>query len=365
MPGGDASTLPRARVLVAAGEMTARLGSLDRSEQLLEEGLEVCRKLSDPDELATALWQTAHTLWWNSRFDRARALAEEGVAISRAAGLRAQEGQCLYVLAAVADCLNEPSLACDLARRCLEIHQIIGYGRGIAIARQTLGRALYHMGDLSTAGTLLEQAVEEFRESTYPYGVAWTLVTLGWLATDQRDFARARASLTEALRVFRELGADARMAEALEGFAQLACAEGHWRRALRLGGAAHVQRQRTGLPLMPVGVTQLEPRLHRTRLALTQATADAAWDEGSRMTVEDAIAEALAGYPQTPSARRRSQLTSRERQVAKLVGQGLTNRQIAEQLVIAERTAQAHIERIFTKLDMHSRVQLATWISAN
>ena len=54
-------------------------------------------------------------------------------------------------------------------------------------------------------------------------------------------------------------------------------------------------------------------------------------------------------------------LTAREQEVAALVAQGLTNRQIAEQLVITERTAETHLERIFTKLDLHSRAQLARW----
>jgi adenylate cyclase len=61
-----------------------------------------------------------------------------------------------------------------------------------------------------------------------------------------------------------------------------------------------------------------------------------------------------AGRPAGP-------LTAREQEVTALVAQGLTNRQIAEQLVITERTAETHLERIFTKLDLHSRAQLARW----
>lgn len=57
-------------------------------------------------------------------------------------------------------------------------------------------------------------------------------------------------------------------------------------------------------------------------------------------------------------------LTRREREVAALVTEGLTNREIAERLVIGERTVESHIERIMDKLSRHSRAEIATWMSA-
>ena len=57
-----------------------------------------------------------------------------------------------------------------------------------------------------------------------------------------------------------------------------------------------------------------------------------------------------------------SELSPREREVAVLVARGATNRQIAEALVISERTAETHLERIFSKLGLRARAQLATWV---
>lgn len=54
-------------------------------------------------------------------------------------------------------------------------------------------------------------------------------------------------------------------------------------------------------------------------------------------------------------------LSSREAEVAKLVAAGLTNRQIAERLVISERTAQNHVQHILTKLGFTTRSQIAAW----
>jgi DNA-binding CsgD family transcriptional regulator/sugar lactone lactonase YvrE len=59
-----------------------------------------------------------------------------------------------------------------------------------------------------------------------------------------------------------------------------------------------------------------------------------------------------------------SSLTRREREVAILVGQGLTNREIATRLFISERTAESHVEQIRGKLGFHTRVQIATWVAA-
>jgi len=66
----------------------------------------------------------------------------------------------------------------------------------------------------------------------------------------------------------------------------------------------------------------------------------------------------------TSAVRSTKALTRREREVATLVTEGLTNRQIAERLVIAERTVESHVERIMDKLSRHSRAEIAAWVSA-
>jgi DNA-binding NarL/FixJ family response regulator len=58
-------------------------------------------------------------------------------------------------------------------------------------------------------------------------------------------------------------------------------------------------------------------------------------------------------------------LSRREREVAAMVAAGLTNKQIAERLFIAERTAEGHVERIRNKLGVRSRTEVATWAMAH
>jgi predicted ATPase len=66
-----------------------------------------------------------------------------------------------------------------------------------------------------------------------------------------------------------------------------------------------------------------------------------------------------AGLPETPG-----QLTRRESQVAELVASGLSNREVASRLFISKRTVDAHVDHIFTKLDLSSRVHLALLLRA-
>lgn len=63
----------------------------------------------------------------------------------------------------------------------------------------------------------------------------------------------------------------------------------------------------------------------------------------------------------SPTRAARTQLTAREREVAALVAMGLSNKEIAEKLVISERTAEGHVERILGKLGFRSRSQIASW----
>jgi Predicted hydrolases or acyltransferases (alpha/beta hydrolase superfamily) len=81
----------------------------------------------------------------------------------------------------------------------------------------------------------------------------------------------------------------------------------------------------------------------------------------------DALVDAVRhGLGLTPLSRRFSQtLTPRQREVAALVSQGLSNRQIAERLVITERSAESHVERIRARLGFRSRAQIAAWHATN
>jgi DNA-binding NarL/FixJ family response regulator len=84
------------------------------------------------------------------------------------------------------------------------------------------------------------------------------------------------------------------------------------------------------------------------------------------MVAEDASVEAVrlvaALCVERPTAEEtKSALTPREREVVRLIADGLSNRQIAERLVISERTADRHVSNILSKLGVRTRAQVAAW----
>ena len=96
------------------------------------------------------------------------------------------------------------------------------------------------------------------------------------------------------------------------------------------------------------------------RDAMGEDDFDAAWAEGAAMSTEDGIAYAQRGR----GARKRpstgwASLTPAERDVVRLVSEGLANRDIATRLFVSPRTVQAHLTHVYTKLGLTSRVQLA------
>lgn len=82
-------------------------------------------------------------------------------------------------------------------------------------------------------------------------------------------------------------------------------------------------------------------------------------------------ARALAQIPRLPrpSSRQVARaahggLTVREREVAALIAEGRTNREIAAQLVLSERTVEKHVENVMQKLAFSSRAQVAVWAAS-
>jgi membrane-bound ClpP family serine protease/DNA-binding CsgD family transcriptional regulator len=83
--------------------------------------------------------------------------------------------------------------------------------------------------------------------------------------------------------------------------------------------------------------------------------------EGLHLRVRRPVATATAAAP--PPAALPDPLTRREREIAALIARGLTNRQIAAELVIAETTADRHVSNILGKLAFATRAQVAVWAS--
>ena len=149
------------------------------------------------------------------------------------------------------------------------------------------------------------------------------------------------------------------LAGILECLADLARTAGKQNEAARLFGAAEAFRQRTGIVRFKVHQAGYETSVGALREAMGDKDFDVAWVEGAALSTEEAIAYAQRGRGERkrPSSGWES-LTPAERDVVRLVCEGLANKDIATRLFVSPKTVQAHLTHVYTKLGINSRVQL-------
>ncbi len=99
------------------------------------------------------------------------------------------------------------------------------------------------------------------------------------------------------------------------------------------------------------------PDGHRTALAFAREAGLVATRLGLKP-----LAAAAADLVDRLGTARTAPLTAREREIAQLIADGRSNRQIADRLVLSERTVESHVRNTLTKLDLSNRTELATWL---
>ena len=124
-------------------------------------------------------------------------------------------------------------------------------------------------------------------------------------------------------------------------------------------GATHTLRQRMGVVRYQIYQASHEAAVSDVRSALGQQNFDAAWAEGAALSTDEAIAYAQRGRGERkrPTSGWGS-LTPTERDVVRLLSEGLANKDIAARLFLSPRTVQSHLTHVYTKLGLASRVQL-------
>jgi non-specific serine/threonine protein kinase len=202
-------------------------------------------------------------------------------------------------------------------------------------------------------------------------GATRALFHLAEVASLERDQARARRLHAECALALCELGDATLLAPCLESLAWSVAALGGSGPAAAVLGAAAALRERSTAAEQPLYRARLERTVAAARAALGPVAFEAAWSKGRALAPEQAVACALAAREPAPEAAAPARkptpaaanpLTRREREVATLVARGASNRQIAGDLVIAERTAERHLENILAKLGLQSRTQVALWV---
>ena len=196
--------------------------------------------------------------------------------------------------------------------------------------------------------------------------MATSLADLADVANEQGDYGAARALLEESLALWQKLDDPWGLAYVLEGFADVAAVSNQPALVVQLIACTTVVRERIHAPRSPASAERMQRLLESARHRLGRAEASQAWLVGQHLSVDEAAAAALASGASSlaetaPPAGAVGRLSPRERDVATLSTRGFTNRQIADALVIGERTVHTHVANILSKLELSSRTQIATW----
>jgi DNA-binding CsgD family transcriptional regulator len=303
---------------------------------------------------------------YQGEYGRARALAEEAVMVSREGNDTTwSTAPSLFVLAMVMSFQGERMRAHAVLEESLALSRQEGYKEGIAYSLHLSGLMALQQGDMISTRPQLEESLALFKELGDRRNIAQSLMALGALSFVQGDYAVARALLEESLGFSKDKWF---IAMCLVAFAALAAAQEAWTWAARLSGAAESLLQTIhGVP-PPFARAMQEFTSTAARAQLGEDVFTAAWAEGRTMTPEQALVAqgpvmtpvtALAGTSSVPPVPKAPTypdgLTAREVEVLRLVAQGLTNEQVAEQLVISPRTVNTHLTSIFSKIGVSSR----------
>jgi predicted ATPase/DNA-binding CsgD family transcriptional regulator len=260
-----------------------------------------------------------------------------------------------------------PSGAGRTTRRAHQIATGVRDERLTAECVLMLGQVALVESRYEDAERLVSESVHLFELSGSAFRLANARVTLGRLYLRQGRTQDAEDALQQSLAVARELAMVRPSVPMLESLAAVAADRGDHARAARLAGAAAGLIERLG-GRPPARAPMRAATTERWQPSLRAPGGEKAFAEGRRMELQQAIAYALGGAapvearPPRQRERVRQVLTRRQLEVARLVRQGLTNKEIATKLFISERTAEGHIERICNQLGYHNRAQIAAWV---
>ena len=364
----EASRNARAKALFAAGFLAQSQGDYDAALAMHQESAAIYRELGDRAGIGLALFGLGRVAYEQGKPGAARELLDESLTIAReikdetAIGLR------------VTSLANAALDASDLARaralfdEGLSRWRRLGGRQGVAYALSGLGDVLRAEGDVAAARPLYEEALAIQRGLGDRANIPITLRRLGFVTLEQGDIPAASAYLEEALILSEGLASRSGLATSLEAVAALA-AKTRPSEAIRLAGAAAALRDARGAAAPASWRTEIAQRLAPALRAVSRGARLAGWAEGRSMTTENAVAcattTARAIASEAASRTDVTPLTPREREIVALVAQGLTSRQIAEELVVTERTVDTHLEHVRGKLGVRSRAQITAWAAAS
>jgi non-specific serine/threonine protein kinase len=372
----------RATALLGIANLTAYLGEYRAAVGYMTENLAFCRATANDRGIITALHRLGMYFAHLGEHERAVQLCEESVALGRRVGDRVALSIALHTSGIVLYMVGRYEQSVAISDEAIGLLRELGNLTVIAYARRSQAGAIAESGDPARAIPLAEEGLRLSRQVGDKRGIGGSYKDLARFALLTGDVGRAAEFSRTSITICDELGDRWFIANCLYVLAGVKRAQGtsptagvQSRRdqlveSARLFGAADALREQSGVAVFPE-IRRFDRDLALLREALGEAAFAQATREGRAMSMEHAIAFALATTaPPRPDATERSEratsatgpLSRREQEIAVLIADGLTNRQIAERLLRSERTVDSHLRNIMGKLEVGSRAQVAAWV---
>src|SRR5215204_57447 len=315
---------------------------------------------ADGSTRAKALSEAGTFAWHRGHYQQATFFHRQALALYRELGDEANAAFALLCVGVQDLEQGEHERARPFFEEALALSRELGDKRTIVYALHNLGEVALHSGHYEQARTLGMEAVSVSREMDDKWTVARDLVWLGMVtAYEGDDYEEEAGFLEEGLALVREVGDWEWVGHALDSFAVIAGTKGQGERAARLYGAAEALRDAIGAPLPPTNRPHYDRGVAAARAKLNEAEWEAAFSEGMAMSAEEVaeyalseevVPDRLPAGEETDQPPTTDPLSAREREVAAMVAQGMSNRQIASDLYLSERTIENHISKILRKL---------------
>lgn len=352
------------RLATALGQLWLARGHLSEGRQWLTAMLELA--LHGTIHRAKGLYQAAWLALFQGDLHVVSPLVEASLSASQALAYRFGVVLALHLQAALEVLVGNSQRSAELLDAALPTFAADGSNRTRAMWLYARAQAARALGKAEQAVELAREGLAVSRVSRDPWEIRHWVILLGHLEL-HNDPQSAATLLREGLAISQQMRDRQGTADGIEslGWASAACGESD--RAARLLGAAAAVRDSIGLQLLSIWDVDHDRAQAMARKLLGDGAFEAASAAGRTLALEDAIAFALSDHA-TDIPLGRSDvdplvagLTHREREVATLLTGGLSNRQIAETLIITEGTAAIHVRNILNKLGFDSRAQITAW----
>ena len=315
------------------------------------------------------MWVAGYLALVQSDGDAARGLLEEALTAGNSLGDAQAVAYAAQFLGRAMWFTGEPGRGLALTGQALGCHRAAADWQGVVLTLVQLGVMRTLMGQPKTAAAPLEECIAECQAHGERWNRSYALWGLGVAAWLLGDHGRAAGLEQAALRLKRDVGDQVGIPLCLEALAWIAASGDQAARAADLLGAATAAWNSIPAALPAPLAGHRQAAASRAMGALGETSFTTHLDRAQAIPPSRAVAMALgepAGVAKTaPACPDPVRLTAREREVAALIAEGLSNRDIAARLVISARTAETHVEHIMVKLGLTARAQIAAWTAAD